>query len=76
MNITLAISIIAGINTVLVMQLLARRNRMGWLLSLANQPIWGLLIYLTQAWGLALISAAMIVTSIHGFRNWRPNDTR
>ena len=72
----LALSIIAGVITVLVMQLLAHRNRMGWLLSLANQPIWGLLIYLTEAWGLALISAAMIVTSIHGFRNWRPNDTR
>lgn len=70
------LSVVTSIITIVVMQLLARRNRMGWLLSLANQPLWGLLTYLTGAWGLAILNVVMTVIAIQGYRNWRQNDTR
>lgn len=44
---------LTGIMTILAMELVARRHWQGWAVGLANQVLWGVLIWQRELWGLA-----------------------
>ena len=67
----LALSLIASCTTVLSMQLLARRKRIGWIVSLCNQMVWWGIIVSAGAWGLSILQVALFITALQGWRKWR-----
>ncbi len=67
----LFVSLWASVQTLAVMYLFTNgRLRAGCALSLANQIPWVLLAILAETYGTFLLSAAMAVLAIRGWRKW------
>ena len=62
---------IVSILTIISMELMIRKHRAAWVVSLANQALWLIYICLLREWGLLPLNAAMWVQSIRGLRQWR-----
>lgn len=61
------------VSGLVVMVLLARKNRWGWALSLLNQFAWAGLAYVTGIWGFAVGAVAFGVVAVHGWLKWKPS---
>jgi hypothetical protein len=66
----LVLSLMASAQALTTMWLLSGRHRIGFLSSLLNQCTWVPLAILAETYGLLILSAAMVVISIRGWRNW------
>lgn len=66
----LALTLVTSALTILAMYALAHKKRLGWHVSLLNQPLWFMVIFMTHAWGLLILQAFMVLIAIHGLRNW------
>ena len=66
----LAISLVTSAMTILMMYLLGSKRRIGFAVSLANQPLWLAIALLTGAYGLLPLQVVMTILAIRGWRNW------
>jgi hypothetical protein len=66
--VSLALSLSTSFFTLLGMWLVGDRRASGWVIAIANQVLWVALIIDTQAWGLFLLVAALLV--IYGRNLW------
>ena len=66
-----ALTLVTSALTILGMEALARKKRWGWYISLLNQPLWLIVIFMTHAWGLFILQVFMVLIAIQGLRNWR-----
>lgn len=60
--------------TVLAMQLLARKDRRGWIVGLANQVLWVTVIWRSQTWGLLVLTFVLIYTYVYALIRWQRDD--
>lgn len=74
MDPTFAISLATSVMTLVAMQLLAKRRWQGWAVGLANQALWVALIIRTEAWGLLLLTCALVVIYVRALIDWRRPD--
>lgn len=61
---------VVSVVTIVSMQLAGRKDPRAWLVGLANQGLWLLLIWQTQAWGLLLLLVALVWTYTQNYRRW------
>ena len=66
-----ALTVVISVVTITVAQLLARKRWEGWVLGLANQVLWLAFTIKTGAWGLLLLTGALVVTNTQGLVRWR-----
>ena len=62
---------IIAASTIFTSELLVRKNRYAWWLSLLNQGLWLAYICMLREWGLLPLTAVYTVQSIRGIRNWK-----
>ena len=65
------LSTAASCQTIFGVYLLSSKNRWGFMVSIANQGTWVTLAILTGAYGTFILSAAMVVLAIRGWRKWK-----
>ena len=68
--VALLLSVAAGLGTATVMWLLSGQRRAGWYVSLANQPTWFALMWVTGTWGLLPVNIWAIIMAVRGLRRW------
>ncbi len=64
------LSIWASCQTLVGVYLITNKNRWGFMVSLTNQVPWVILAFLTGAYGTFILSAAMVILAIRGWRKW------
>lgn len=62
--------------TIVSMALASEKNSKTWALSLTNQALWLVYIYLTQQYGLLLMNAGMWYFCIRGYAIWNHTQNR
>lgn len=62
---------IAGLGTLISIELIARRRWYGWLVGVANQVLWVALIWERELWGLAPLSLVLLVRYSVAAWAWR-----
>ena len=67
----LVLSLLTSLGTTIFMYFNGSRKRWSWLLSLACQPLWLAVIFLTEAWGLLPLNIVMTVLAIRGWVKWK-----
>lgn len=65
------LSLVVSVVTLVGMWLLRRKDWRGWLVGLCNQSLWLVLIIQTHAWGLLLLTGALIYIYTRGLIEWR-----
>lgn len=68
----LIVSSVTSLLTITMMWLMGSQKRIAFLVSLANQIPWAILMVLTEAWGLAPLQVIMTILAVRGYRKWRP----
>ena len=61
----------ASCQTLVGVYLLTSKNRWGFVVSLLNQPVWVILALMTGAYGTLILSVAMVILAIRGWRKWK-----
>lgn len=56
--------------TLSMMYLAGNKNPLAWKLGLANQVLWITWIYLTQSWGLMVLTVCLIFMYIRNLLKW------
>lgn len=69
------IAVLTSIVTILGMQLLKRKDWRGWAIGLGNQALWLVLIIQTRAWGLLILTVALVWTYSTALIQWRREAT-
>lgn len=54
--------------------LLARLNKVGWLISLVAQVLWAVYSVQTKQWGFFPGIALQTVINVKGYKNWKRHD--
>ena len=65
-----AVTLLTSVVTLVVMWLLGKKDKRGWLLSIANQSLWFWSIWLTKAWGFIPLEVMIIVIAVRSYRRW------
>ena len=71
MSLILGISLITSLLTVAMMWQLARKRKSGLYVSLLAQPFWAYFNFLTEAWGMYILTTVMTFIAIRGIVKWR-----
>jgi len=73
MNEVLLLNILTGftsLGTIAFMYFNGSKKRWSWLISLANQPLWIIVILMTQTYMLFLLNSVMVFLAIRGWIKW------
>ena len=70
MSLILGISLITSLLTVAMMWQLARKRKSGLYVSLLAQPFWAYFNFLTEAWGMYILTATMTFIALRGIVEW------
>lgn len=73
MNEVLLLNILTGITSVMTIAFMyfnGSKKRWSWLISLANQPLWIVVILMTQTYMLFLLNSVMVYLAIRGWIKW------
>lgn len=65
------LSVATSLMTLWGMWLVGRKNWRGWAIGLANQILWLALIIQTQAWGLLILTVALVWIYARALISWR-----
>ena len=69
----LILSLVTACQTLLTMWLLSNKNRWGWISSLVSQPVWGAFNFLSGGYGGFILTVALTILAIRGWRRWNDN---
>jgi hypothetical protein len=65
------ISVVTSLVTLFGMWLVGRKDWRGWAIGLCNQVLWLWLIIDTRAWGLLILTVALVVIYTKALVSWR-----
>ncbi|KKN14621.1 hypothetical protein LCGC14_0994120 [marine sediment metagenome] len=71
MSLILIVSLSTSLLTVVMMWQLARKRKSGLYISLLAQPFWAYFNYLTEAWGMYILTTVMTFIAIRGIITWK-----
>lgn len=79
MNEVILLNILTGLTSIMTITFMyfnGSKKRWAWLISLAGQPLWVVVILMTQTYMLFLLNSVMVVLAIRGYIKWGKENKR